>query len=372
MRNRRKIHPLGRRLLAGVLALMTLFTVYPVTASAAQAGTNTVLQINAGQKDSKTDIARAKISIPDGLITSDNYTVSYRYRNTAAKNARINYTLWNADGTETGGKIGPANGIVDFGAHNSDDYTIRYNGGAWYPVANLNEWNLIEFRVTATKFAMYVNGTKIAESDFDAKKNGKPKLLRLGGGYEGTGGVGQFDDFKVTQDGKEIYSQNFESATLDSLAKEGWQFPTGGTGTVSFEKVASEIPVEEKEHVLQINAGQMGKDQANYAWAKLTLPEDKQISGKYTVSYDYRNTAAANGRVNFTLWKAEGTRQVHWPAVRHCGLRRAWDGQLQHPLQWRGDLSHGGSFRMEPCGVPRGRKPVCHVCKRRKGCRQHV
>lgn len=238
MKRKVKMRRCGRRVLACVLSFATLLTVIPLAASAATdtSGTeedqNHALQINAGQKGSKTDYAWAKLILPEDKQVDGTYTVSYDYRNLAAKDGRINYTLWKAEGT-AGGSIGPGNKIVDFGMNGNNSYTVRYNGLSIYPVADLSVWNHMEYRVNGGTFEFYINGTKVADSSFNVTSSGKLETLLLGGAYVGTGGTGQFDNFKITKDGKDVYSQDFEQATLDSLKKEGWKFAQAGSGLSS-------------------------------------------------------------------------------------------------------------------------------------------
>lgn len=288
MKKKVKMCRCGRRVLACILSFATLLAVSPLAASAAgtsgpEEDQNHALQINAGQKGNKVDYAWAKLILPEDKQVDGAYTISYDYRNLAAKNGRINYTLWKAEGT-AGGLIGPSK-IYDFGMNGNDNYTVRYNGVAIYPVADLSVWNHMEYRVNGGAFEFYINGTKITDSSFDPTSSGKLKTLLLGGAYEGTGGIGQFDNFKITKDGKDVYSQDFEQATLDSLEKEGWKFAQAGSGLSS---VVQADPV--KKPSTEKGSLQISRNNNKPGWARKDNLGIK--SNQYSISFDYKNVVA--------------------------------------------------------------------------------
>jgi Beta-xylosidase len=166
-----------------------------VTDAPAAGATTAYSDGRSGDKALQLDGASGGVRLPDGLITSDLYTVSMWLKPAAL----TNYT------TAFFGATGSDNWIsfVPGGAAGINK-AMLFNGEPWYTKAQaksllpVNEWTNVAFSVDNGSVYLYINGELVHEgTDFPSVFNGPNSILALGVNYWDTPYNGLIDDVRI-------------------------------------------------------------------------------------------------------------------------------------------------------------------------------
>lgn len=166
-----------------------------VTDAPAAGGTVTYSEGISGDQALQLDGASGGVRLPDGLITSDLYTVSMWLKPTAL--SIFTTAFFGATGSDNWISFVP-------GGTNGVSKAMLFNGEPWYTKAQagslltVNEWTNVAFTVDHGVVYLYINGEMVHEgTDFPSVFNGTDSILALGVNYWDTPYNGLIDDVRI-------------------------------------------------------------------------------------------------------------------------------------------------------------------------------